>query len=493
MILDQQLIEQYDLDVGLEVHVQLKTRSKIFSSDIAVYGDEPNQNIGFVTLAHPGALPKLNKEVIGYAIKMGLACHCDIAREFIFDRKNYFYPDLPKGYQLTQDRTPICMNGHVTVQRKDAVPRDIHLFKIHLEEDAGKSIHVPGSNRTNIDYNRAGTPLIEIVTKPDIHHPEEASILLDEIRRLVRYLGISDGNMEEGSMRCDANISVRRKGDPNLGKKVEIKNMNSMRNVVRAIEHERKRQIATLEDGVAVISETRTFIADRGITKGMRTKEELNDYRYFPEPDLSAVRVSDEWMERLKGEMPALPNELFELFTKDFGLPEYNASVLIDEPGMALYSEKLLRHTKYPKAASNWLMGPVKSYVNEHSIGIDQFPLNIDSLSAIIDLIEEGSLSHTAAAQQLFPMLLKKPDADPREVAGDLGLLGHDADENSLQPIIEEVLNAWPDKVKAYQKGKKGLIGMFMGELMKKTQGKVDPKAANKLLREALETAVVGK
>ncbi len=494
MTVDQEILDKYDLDVGLEVHVQLKTKSKIFSSDVAVFGDDPNQNIGFVTLAHPGALPKLNKEVIDFAIKMGLACHCDIATDFIFDRKNYFYPDLPKGYQLTQDRTPICMNGFVPVKRKEEALRHIHLFKIHLEEDAGKSIHVPGSDRSHIDFNRAGTPLIEIVTKPEIHDPEEASLLLTEIRRMVRYLDISDGNMEEGSMRCDANISVRKKGSPTLGKKVEIKNMNSMRNVARAIEHERKRQIAILEDGEEVISETRTFIADRGITRGMRTKEELNDYRYFPEPDLSAVHVSEEWMNRLKEEMPTMPEELYSIFTEQFGIPPYNASVLIDEPGLAAYSRRVLERTTHRKSASNWLMGTVKSYLNEQSVSIEEFPIVAEKLAALIDLVEDGHINHTAAARQLFPALLQQPDADPREIAEQQGLL-HDEEDHGdgLQSIIEEVLSEWPDKVMAYRKGKKGLIGMFMGQLMKKTGGKVDPKVANRLLQEALESDIVGK
>ncbi|MEM9327869.1 MAG: Asp-tRNA(Asn)/Glu-tRNA(Gln) amidotransferase subunit GatB [Bacteroidota bacterium] len=493
MILDQKIIDRYDLDVGLEVHVQLKTKSKIFSSDVAIYGDDPNQNIGFVTLAHPGALPKLNKEVIGYAIKMGFACHCEISTDFIFDRKNYFYPDLPKGYQLTQDRTPICVHGYVPVKTLSGGERDIHLFKIHLEEDAGKSIHVPGSDRTQVDYNRAGTPLIEIVTQPDIHHAEEASAVLTAIRRLVRYLGISDGNMEEGSMRCDANISVRKKGSSELGKKVEIKNMNSMRNVARAIEHERKRQIAILEDGEEVISETRTFIADRGITRGMRTKEELNDYRYFPEPDLSAVHVSDQWMKQLKDEMPPLPEELFRLFTESYKLPEYNAAVLIDDPGMAIYAKAVFEQTKNHKSASNWLMGPVKSYLNDRSMQIADFPLRPDALVALVDLVETKVISHTAASQQVFPELLKQPEAHPKEVAEALGVLTEDGDEESLGPIIASVINEWPDKVKAYQKGKKGLIGFFMGEMMKKTQGKIDPKSANAILREALDTVEVGK
>lgn len=478
--------DQYQVVVGLEIHVQLNTESKIFSADLAAYGDHPNENIGMITLAHPGTLPKLNRKVIRYAAKMGMACHCDIAREFIFDRKNYFYPDLPKGYQLTQDRTPICENGYVHARLKGGVSRQVKLFKIHLEEDAGKSIHDTGDH-TAVDYNRSGMPLIEIVTQPDIYSGDEASAVLSEVRRLVRYLGISDGDMEKGSMRCDANISVRPQGSSELGKKVEIKNMNSMRNVSRAISHETERQIQLLEKGETIVSETRTFNADTGTTAGMRMKEELNDYRYFPEPDLSSVSIEDADLSAWRAEMPALPQELFDLFTARYQLPEYDTDVLIEEPSLAQFASDLLATTEHKKAASNWLMGPVKSWLNETRSTIESFPLGVEQLSKIIVLVQNKKLGHTNAVQKLFPYLLDNPSQEVELCCKELNLW-IDEDDGGVQIVIDEVLAAFPDKVKAYKNGKKGLLGMFMGEVMKKTKGRVDAKTANQMLIESLKS-----
>lgn len=475
----------YQVVVGLEVHVKLQTRSKIFSADPAAFGDLPNENIGVVTLAHPGTLPKLNREVIGFAVKMGLACHCDITREFIFDRKNYFYPDLPKGYQLTQDRTPICKKGSVPVRLKENKSRRVKLFKIHLEEDTGKSIHDVG-HFTQVDYNRAGMPLIEIVTQPDICSAEEAMAVLAEIRRMVRYLGISDGDMEKGGMRCDANISVRSVGTKDLGKKVEIKNMNSMRNVARAIVHETERQTKMLDAGKKIVSETRTFNADNGTTASMRMKEELNDYRYFPEPDLSTVSISDQELATWRSEMPQLPQELFDLFTGIYQLPEYDAEVLIEDVGLATYACALFEATPFKKPASNWLMGPVKSWLNDNKASIDQFPVTLHHLSDILNLIEDRRLGHTYVTQKLFPFLLENPQKDVLDACKELNLL-LEQNDSDIQPVIDEILAAHPDKVKAYRNGKKGLLDMFMGELMKKTKGKIDAKTANQLLVESLK------
>lgn len=475
----------YQVVVGLEVHVQLKTNSKIFSADPAAYGNLPNENIGVVTLAHPGTLPKLNREVIAFAVKMGLACHCDISQEFIFDRKNYFYPDLPKGYQLTQDRTPICLNGYIPVRLKEGQSRKVKLFKIHLEEDAGKSIHDEG-HYTAVDYNRSGMPLIEIVTQPDIYSSEEAAAVLGEVRRIVRYLGISDGDMEKGSMRCDANISIRPVGSDELGKKVEIKNMNSIRNVGRAIAHETERQIKMLNAGETIVSETRTFNADTGTTAGMRMKEELNDYRYFPEPDLSSVEIADLELEGWKSEMPILPQQLFDLFTNTYQLPQYDAEVLIEELGLATFANQLFEATTFKKQASNWLMGPVKSWLNENKSTIDEFPITVHQLTEILVLIQEKKLGHTNAVQKLFPFLLVNQERDVLDACKELNLL-LEQNDSDVQPVIDEILAAHPDKVKAYQNGKKGLLGMFMGELMKKTKGKVDAQTANKMLAESLK------
>ena len=483
--MDQEIIDKYELVVGLEVHTQLSTKTKAFSNDANFFGDEPNTNISIVTLAHPGTLPKSNKVAVEYAIKMGLACHCKINQYNTFDRKNYFYPDLPKGFQLTQDKAPICLGGFFDVESERGKAR-IRLNRIHMEEDAGKSIHLEGAAFTMVDLNRAGVPLLEIVTEPDIRYAEEAVQVMEQIRRLVRYLEISDGNMEEGSLRCDANISIRKKGASALGQKVEVKNMNSMRNVQKAIEHERLRQIKALEAGETIISETRTYNPDTGKTYGMRTKEALNDYRYFPEPDLPPIIIKAEELERLKSEMPPLPNELFKKFTTDYTLPEYDAGVLIDQKEVALYFETLCSHTKNYKAASNWLMTSIKSYLNENSIEIDDFPLEPLQIAQLIQLVDEGLVSNSAAKGQLFKAFIESPASDIKKLAEQLNIIQESA-EDFITPIIHDVLNKFPEKVTAYKKGKKNLLGMFMGEVMKASKGKADPKKTNQLIRQELE------
>lgn len=485
--MEQSIREKYVAVIGLEVHAQLSTRSKIFNGDAVVYGSDPNTAVGVISLAHPGTLPKLNRKAVEFAIKMGLACHCEISRFTIFDRKNYFYPDLPKGYQLTQDRTPICKGGYISVNTKRG-QRDLQLNRIHLEEDAGKSIHFPHESDTLVDLNRAGVPLIEIVTEPCLRTSEEAYALMSEIRKLVRYLGICDGNMEEGSLRCDANVSVMLEDAKEYGRKVEVKNMNSFRNVQRAIDHEIARQIAELEKGNAILSETRTFDAASGKTFGMRSKEELNDYRYFPDPDLSPVAISDEWLESIRATLPALPHELFERFIKAFNLPEYDAQVLTDSPEIALYFEQLCSHTKNYKAASNWMMGPVKSHLNEFNLSAVEFPLTPRKVAELIALVEEGKVSYTVASQRLFPELLQNPQASPLEVAQRLNVI-QESDQHSLLPIVEEVIKEFPLKVEAYKGGKKGIVAMFMGEVMKRSKGKADPKVANALIIEKLAEA----
>ncbi|MFD0998118.1 Asp-tRNA(Asn)/Glu-tRNA(Gln) amidotransferase subunit GatB [Ohtaekwangia kribbensis] len=477
--------DKYTLVVGLEVHAQLLTKSKIYNTDSTAYGSAPNTNVSVITLAHPGTLPKLNKKVVEYAIKMGLACHSEISRFQIFDRKNYFYPDLPKGYQLTQDRTPICKGGYVTITTKEG-ERNVRLNRIHIEEDAGKSIHLPTEADTLVDFNRSGVPLIEIVTEPDIRTSDEAYAILTEIRKLVRYLEICDGNMEEGSLRCDANISVMLKDAKEYGKKVEVKNMNSIRNVQRAIEHEFDRQIALLEQGIPIISETRTFDADDGKTYGMRTKEELNDYRYFPDPDLSPMEVSEQWLNDIQASMPALPRELYEKYITVYQLPAYDAQVLTDSKDIALYFEAVCKLTSNLKAASNWVMGPVKSHLNDLSLSADEFPLTPNIIAEIIGLIDQGKISYTIASQRVFPELLKNPGKTALEVAQQLNVI-QDSNKDSILPIVEEVIKEFPLKVEEYKNGKKGIISMFMGEVMKRSKGKADPKVATQLLTKKLE------
>lgn len=483
--MDSSIRDKYQPVIGLEVHAQLLTKSKIFNSDSAAFGDAPNRNVSVITLAHPGTLPKLNKRAVEFAIKMGLACHSEISRYQIFDRKNYFYPDLPKGYQLTQDRTPVCKGGHVAIRLKDGSERKIMLNRIHMEEDAGKSIHLDGETDTAVDFNRSGVSLIEIVTEPTIYSSEEAGALLAEIRKLVRYLDICDGNMEEGSLRCDANVSVRLKDTTLLGKKVEVKNMNSIRNVQRAIDHEIERQISEIEKGNAIVSETRTYDANKNKTFGMRTKEELNDYRYFPDPDLSPLLVSDEWLNSIKSAMPSLPHELYEKYVAAYALPEYDAYVLTDSKDVALYFEDVCTHTTNYKAASNWVMGPVKSWLNEQGKNVAGLPVSAKRLAEVIALIDNGKMNFSVASQRLFPALVEDVETPVEDMARAHNLM-QDSTEDSIGPLIDEVIKEFPLKVEEYQKGKKGIISMFMGEVMKRSKGKADPKVASELFVKKL-------
>ncbi|GAB3332678.1 Asp-tRNA(Asn)/Glu-tRNA(Gln) amidotransferase subunit GatB [Marivirga atlantica] len=486
-MLEQSVRDKYTAIIGLEVHAQLMTESKMFCADSNKFGAEPNTNISTISLGHPGVLPKANKKAFDYAIMMGLACECEITKENIFARKNYFYPDLPKGYQVTQDKAPICVGGKVWVKPEGAEKEHtVQLNRIHLEEDAGKSMHLAGETETLVDYNRAGVPLIEIVTEPVLKSSAEAAAFLTEIRKLVRYLNICDGNMEEGSLRCDANISVMLNGAEKLGNKVEVKNMNSIRNVKRAVDHEIERQIEELEKGSTIISETRDFDADSGTTSSLRTKEDLNDYRYFPEPDLSPIIVDDAWISEIKELMPALPRELKQKFMEQYELPEYDAQILTDNKETAFYFEALCKGVSNCKVASNWLMGTVKSYLNDVGITIEAFSISPQRLAELINLVEQNKVSNSAAAQKIFPIMLKEPNKGALSIAEEQNLI-QDSSSDSIQPIVEEVLNDMSDKVKAYKSGKKGLIGLFMGEVMKRSKGKADPQVAQKLLKEVLD------
>ena len=476
---------KYQAVIGLEVHIQLATNSKLFASDLNQFGDAPNTNISVITLGHPGSLPKVNKQAITMAAKMGLACNSSISRQMIFDRKNYFYPDLPKGYQITQDRTPICIGGGITVQ-VDNKTRVIPLNRIHLEEDAGKLVHLTDAPNSQVDFNRAGTPLIELVTEPEIHDAEEAFQMLTEVRKLVRYLEICDGNMEQGSMRCDANVSVKLKDAVELGKKVEVKNLNSIRNVRRAIKFEIDRQINALEAGGTISSETRTFDEKQGSTAAIRDKETLTDYRYFPDPDLGKLAIDDRWLEQLQSEMPSLPWQLKEKFASDYELNEYDATLLTESKAMAAYFDSLCQVSSNYKANANWLIGPVRSYLNESGSTIDDFVVAPEKLGQLIAMVEDKMLSFSVAAQQLFPKLIADPQINPQHLAQQEDLLQSN-DSEALAAVVKEVLHELPDKVKAYKNGKKGLIGLFMGQLMKKTNGAIDPSLANELLRKYLD------
>lgn len=477
---------KYEAVIGLECHVQLLTKTKMYSSDIAEYGAMPNSNTSVITLGHPGTLPVVNKRAIEFAVKLGIATHSNIRSKNEFARKNYFYADLPKGYQITQDKTPICTGGFIESKLKDGKNLRVNLTRIHMEEDAGKSLHDMDPFDTLIDLNRAGTPLLEIVTEPDLRTGEEAYSYLTEVRKLVRYLDICDGNMEEGSLRCDANISVRLKGTTAFGKKVEVKNMNSFRNVQRAIDFEIKRQIDLIESGQPIAVETRSFNAEEGFTFSLRSKESANDYRYFPEPDLQPVIITEKYISEIKSKMPILPNELFLIYTKTYGLSEYDANQLIDNKEIANYYNNLVTHTKNYKSAANWLLVNIKSYLNERALTITEFSLNPSKIAELISLIDENKVSNSAAAQFLFPEMIANPSKNALELATKLDLI-QNSNSNEIQNLINEVVSKFPDKVTEYKAGKLGLLGLFVGEVMKASKGKADPKLLNQLVKQTLE------
>lgn len=470
--------------IGLEVHIQLSLCSKLFADDSATYGAGPNTQVSAITLAHPGTLPKLNKKAVEFILKIGLACGCEITREFYFERKNYFYPDLPKGYQITQHRTPVCKGGAIPVRMPDGTVRTVRLNRIHLEEDAGKSIHDSEHTQTLLDFNRAGVALLELVTEPVIRSAEEAGAFLSEVRKLVRYLEISDGNMEEGSLRCDANVSVMPEGSAQLGQKVEIKNLNSFRFVQQAITAEIKRQKTRLGAGMKIKPETRLYDPGSGKTRAMRSKEEINDYRYFPEPDLSTLVISEDWLVGIKLSVPELPWQRVEKFVTHYGLPLYDALLLTETRELADYFETVCLYSSNFKAVSNWIMGPIKSYRNDNP-GTG-FPLTADLLAELISLVETNQVSFSVASHRIFPELVMNPSKTALQVAQQLNVM-QETNADAILPVIKSVLNDYPQKVNEYKKGKNGIITMFMGEVMKRTQGKADPKLATELLRKQLE------
>ncbi|MDC0644247.1 Asp-tRNA(Asn)/Glu-tRNA(Gln) amidotransferase subunit GatB [Crocinitomicaceae bacterium] len=483
----QEQRDKYEAVIGLEVHAQLLTKTKAYSSDINAYGASPNTQTSPITLGHPGTLPVMNKRSIEYAIKLGIALNCNIADHQYFARKNYFYPDLPKGYQITQDKTPICTDGMMLLKSKEGNSKRIGITRIHMEEDAGKSIHDVDVYDTLVDLNRAGTPLLEIVTEPDLRSSNEAHLYLSEIRKLVRYLDICDGNMEEGSLRCDANISVRIKGQKDLGTKVEVKNMNSIRNVQKAIEFEIKRQIEELESGGKLSQETRGFDALNGSTIAMRSKEAANDYRYFPEPDLQPLFVDAKQIELVKAEMPPLPDFLYKKYTNDLKLSDYDAQNITESKDIALYFEDLIQFTKNYKAAANWIMGDVKSFLNDKGVTIHSFPIKPKTLAGLIALIDEGKVSSTIASQKIFPEMLTS-NKEAAQIAESLNLI-QVSEESDLIQFIEQVISENTSEAKRFKNGEQQLIGFFMGQLMRVSKGKADPKIANALLRQKLNEA----
>ncbi|MBL7932195.1 MAG: Asp-tRNA(Asn)/Glu-tRNA(Gln) amidotransferase subunit GatB [Bacteroidia bacterium] len=480
------IYDKYEAVIGLECHIQLLTRTKMYSSDIAEYGGMPNTHVSVVTLGHPGTLPVVNERAIEFAVRLGIAVNANIREENQFARKNYFYADLPKGYQITQDKTPICTGGYITAKLKDGSEKQVNLTRIHMEEDAGKSLHDIDPFETLVDLNRAGTPLLEIVTEPDLRTGEEAYAYLTEVRKLVRYLDICDGNMEEGSLRCDANISVMLKGSKVFGKKVEVKNMNSFRNVQRAIDFEIKRQIDIIEGGGTIAGETRSYDAVNDKTFALRSKESANDYRYFPEPDLQPVFVTQDYIAKVKSTLPTLPNDLFKTYTATYKLSEYDAHQIIESKEVAAYYNELLKHTSNYKSAANWLIGPIRSYLNDRALAFHDFKLAPAKVAEIIALIDSGKVSNSAAVQSVFPEIIDNPSKTAEQIATEMDLI-QNSNSGDLQNLVNEALSKFPEKISEYKNGKVGLLGMFVGEAMKLSKGKADPKVLNQLVKETLE------
>ncbi len=477
--------DHYEPVIGLEIHLQLSTHSKAFCGDDAGFGGEPNTHVSAISLGHPGTLPRLNKKQVEYAVRLGLALGCVINLRNCFDRKNYFYTDLPKGYQITQDKYPICTGGSLELSMP-TYRRTVRIHHIHMEEDAGKSIHDLDPKHSLVDLNRAGVPLLEIVTEPDLRSGEEVDAFMTAMRQLARYLDISDGNMQEGSMRCDVNVSVRKIGETLLGERCEIKNMNSMKFARQAIAFEVKRQVALLESGRPVTRETLQFNPATGVTSPMRDKESAHDYRYFPDPDLPPVLLAAQWVDEIKAHLPPLPNALFEKLTGEYQLSVYDATLLTAEKATALFFLELAKHTPRHKSAANLIINKIGPYLSENGMEISAFPVPPAHLAAFIQLIEEGKVSASMAYQRLFAEMTAQPQTAPIELAQSLNLI-QSADEDFLEKIVDQVLAANPDKVAEYRKGKKGLIGFFMGEVMKASKGRAEPKAASGLIAAKLD------
>ena len=483
----EEVLKKYEVVIGLEVHAQLNTKSKAYSADPNEFGSIPNTNVSPISLGHPGTLPKLNKEVINHAIKLGLACHCDITREMHFERKNYFYADLPKGYQITQDKTPVCRNGYVLIKDAEGNEKKIDLTRIHMEEDSGKSTHDQDPFDTLVDLNRAGVPLLEIVTEPVIKNATEAYNYLIEVRKLLRYLDVCDGNMEEGSMRCDANISIMPIGSKTYGNRVEVKNMNSIRHVYRAIEFEIVRHAEILEKGGEIYQETRNFDAPSGSTIGMRGKENALDYRYFPEPDLGGITIEQSYINQIEALLPPLPNFLYKKYMNELGLSDYDATNIVENRDIALYYEEIIKHTSNYKNAANWLMGGVKSYLNQMSVEITDFPIPAENIAKLIALIESGKINNNIASQKVFPAMLENPAVSPEQLAADNDWIVQE-DSGEIESIIKSVFEKNPDETKRFKDGEKKLTGFFMGLVMRESKGKADPKTTTQLLNKIIET-----
>lgn len=472
----------FETVIGLEVHAQMLTNTKIFCSCSTTFGGSPNSHACPVCLGMPGVLPVLNKRVVEFAMKMALATNCTINPSNVFARKNYFYPDLPKGYQISQYAYPIAEHGHVWLE-VEGQKKKIGITRIHMEEDAGKLIHDDNNPVSYVDLNRTGVPLIEIVSEPDIRSPEEAADYLKRLHEILVYLEICDGNMEEGSFRCDANVSIRPRGQKEFGTRAELKNMNSFRNVQRALEYEIKRQQYLVENGQKIIQETRLWDDAQGVTNPMRSKEEAHDYRYFPDPDLVPVVVDNAWVAQILSEMPELPLAKRERFVNEYQIPAYDAGVLTAEKPLAEYYEEVVRLCGKPKIASNWVMGDVMRFLNDDKRDIRQCPISAKSLADMIKLIEEGAISGKMAKEVISGMY--QTGKPPQDIVAEKGMV-QITDEVELTKTINAIIEANPNQLKDYRSGKDKLFGFFVGQVMKATQGKANPQLVNDLLKKML-------
>jgi aspartyl-tRNA(Asn)/glutamyl-tRNA(Gln) amidotransferase subunit B len=482
----------YETVIGLEVHAQLLTRSKMFCGCATAFGAEPNTQVCPICLGMPGVLPVVNKRAVEFAVRLGLAVHATIAASSRFARKNYFYPDLPKGYQISQYELPICEGGWLDIAREatierharvEGAPKRIRLTRAHLEEDAGKNLHDVGDGASHVDLNRAGTPLLEIVSEPDLRSSDEAVAYLKALRELVVYLGICDGNMEEGSFRCDANVSIRPAGVETLSTRVELKNINSFRYVKRAIEYEVERQIGVVEDGGRIVQETRLFDPQRGVSVTMRSKEAAHDYRYFPEPDLVPIAAPAAWIAEIRAALPELPEAKRARFASDYGLSAYDATVLTGSRALADYFEATLRHGAPPKTAANWIMGELLALLNAEGAEIESCRVTPKSLAALFALIDAGTISGKIAKTVFEEMY--RTGAEPDAVVAAKGLV-QVSDAGELATVIDQVIADSPKELAQYRAGKDKLFGHFVGQVMKRTQGKANPAKVNELLKARL-------
>ncbi len=473
----------YEAVIGLEVHAQMLTESKIFCGCPTTFGAGPNTQTCPVCIGMPGVLPVLNRRALEFAIRTGLAMNCEISRYSRFARKNYFYPDLPKGYQISQYELPICEHGWVEIAAEEGGTKRVGITRIHMEEDAGKNIHEENSPYSLVDLNRTGVPLMEIVSEPDIRSPGEAVEYMKKLRAILRYLGVCDGNMEQGSLRCDANVSVREAGSAGLGVKVEVKNINSFKFVERALAFEIKRQIRSVEDGTPIVQETRLWDSEKELTSSMRTKEEAHDYRYFPEPDLVPIVVEEKWIEEIRASLPELPDARRERFISEHGLSEQDAALLTEERAMADWFEEAVKAGAKPKAAANWIMTELLKLLNQDGKSIEQTPMKPAQLAGMLKLVDEGTISGKIAKTVFSEMYSSGKDADA--IVKEKGLV-QISDAGELEKAVDEVLAANPGEVERFKGGDQKLMGFFVGQIMKATKGKANPKLVNELLRKKL-------